>query len=359
MSTDLVVNGRFLTQRITGVQRYAHELLRALDRILSKKPELSVTVLTPRLSGIRPKWQNIALREVGHLSGHAWEQFELPWYARGKILFCPGNTAPLFSLLTKRHVVVTVHDLSYKYFPEAYRPAFRLWYRLIIPAVLRRADAVITVSEAERRAILAHYPEATERLHAIQNGGLDPEFSQVHLTVDTPQKYILYVGSLSKRKNIAGIVEAASRLARKRGFHFVFVGSTASSLATAAIEVPDDIRSRMTFVGQIDDIEKLIRYYRGATCLLFPSFYEASPLPPIEAMACGCPVIAAEIPALTERCGNAAAYCDPHRVDSIVAAVERVIDDPLLQRITTPTRLSTGCTFYLGELCASHTTGLM
>ena len=153
-----MINGRFLTQRITGVQRYARELVQALDAVLDAKPEIKVTVVSPRLSEAPPAWRNIELRQVGYLRGHAWEQFELPWYSRGKTLFCPGNTAPVISLLSAQPVIVTVHDLSYRYFPEAYRPAFRLWYGLIIPLVLRRAASIITVSESERRAIIAHYP---------------------------------------------------------------------------------------------------------------------------------------------------------------------------------------------------------
>src|ERR1700734_1883095 len=115
---DFVINGRFLTQRITGVQRYAHEFVQALDAILDAEPQFGVTVMSPRLSNAPPVWRNIELQQIGCLTGHAWEQFELPWYSRGRPLFCPGNTAPAISLLGAQPVIVTVHDLSYKYFPE-------------------------------------------------------------------------------------------------------------------------------------------------------------------------------------------------------------------------------------------------
>jgi glycosyltransferase involved in cell wall biosynthesis len=356
---DLAINGRFLTQDITGVQRYAHELIRALDTILDEKPRLRVTVLSPRLSKPPPAWRNIVLRQVGYLRGHAWEQFELPWYSRGETLFCPGNTAPIVSLLGAQPVVVTVHDLSYKYFPEAYRLAFRLWYGFIIPMTLRHANSVITVSEAERHAISANYPSAAPRLHAIQNGGLATGHLKPRSTgAGTNKGYILYVGSLSRRKNIFGVFEAACQLARKRGFNFVFVGATASSLSAATIEVPPDIRPQITFVGQVDDVDTLVRYYQEAACLLFPSFYEASPLPPIEAMACGCPVVASEIPSLTERCGDAAAYCDPHNIDSIIGTVERVTDDSAL-RATLRERGYRRAAIFTWESCARRTLELL
>jgi glycosyltransferase involved in cell wall biosynthesis len=326
---EIVINGRFLTQGITGVQRYARELVQAFDTILEARPDLKVTVISPRLSRPPPQWKNIILCQGGHLQGHAWEQLELPWLSRGRLLFCPGNTAPLASLLGSQHVIVTVHDLSYRYFPSAYSRAFRLWYGIVIPMVLRHAKAVITVSESERAAIGRHYPAALSRLHAIQNGGLpvglDPSAGN---GMKAGQSYVLYVGSLSKRKNFPGMLETACRLARKRGYNFVFVGGRAGGISENGLSIPNDVRSHITFAGQIDDTAALMQFYRRAACFLFPSYYEASPLPPIEAMACGCPVIASDIPSLRERCGNAAIYCDPTDIDAIAAAVERVMENP-------------------------------
>jgi glycosyltransferase involved in cell wall biosynthesis len=329
---DFVINGRFLTQPITGVQRYARELLHAFDNILDRKPEVRVTVLSPRLSETPPSWHNIVWRQVGDLRGHAWEQFELPWYSRGKTLFCPGNTAPVISLLGAQPTVVTVHDLSYRYFPDAYSRSFRLWYSTIVPLVLHRANAVITVSESERLAISACYSSATDRLHAIQNGGFPADFDIKSADIENRNRdYVLYVGSLSKRKNFPGILEAAIRLARKRQFRFVFVGGVPEGISDTGLKLPNDASASITFAGQVNDQAALASYYEHATCFLFPSFYEASPLPPIEAMACGCPVVASDIPSLRERCGDAALYCNPHDVDSIAATVERVIDDRNLQ----------------------------
>ena len=327
---NIAINGRFLTQPITGVQRYARELVQALDSLLDEYPGVAVTVIAPRFSQPAPRWRHIRLRQAGFLQGHAWEQIELPFLARGALLFCPGNTAPLLSLFAGRRVAVTVHDLSYRYFPEAYSVAFRLWYGVIVPFVLRRADPVITVSEAERAAIIQHYPEAAPRLVAIPNGGL-PVGYKAESAARADGRYVLYVGSLSKRKNFPGMIEAARRLAQRRQMQFIFVGGTAGSLARSQADVPGDLKSLISFIGDVESTPQLMSYYHGAACLMFPSFYESSGLPPIEAMACGCPVIASDIPALRERCGEAALYCDPHDIDSITAAVERVIDDATLR----------------------------
>jgi glycosyltransferase involved in cell wall biosynthesis len=332
---NIVVNGRFLTQRITGVQRYARELVSALDRLLDDNSAAKITVMSPRLTHDPPIWRNIVLRQVGRLQGHPWEQLELPWYSRGSLLLCPGNTAPLFTLLTGRSVVVTVHDLSYKYFPDAYRLPFRLWYALLTPLIMRYAREVLTVSATEREAIIRHFPAVAPRLHAIANGGWPTSFEpETKVRAIAPPGYILYVGSFSKRKNFPRLIDAACKLIRSHGSRFILVGGTAKSLVQSDIEVPPDVASHITFAGPIDDLATLASYYSGAACLLFPSLYESSGLPPLEAMACGCPVVSSDIAALRERCGDAAIYCDPLDTDSIVAAVERAMkNDDLRSRL--------------------------
>lgn len=332
ITTELVINGRFLTQSVTGVQRYARELLAALDGLLGHHPELTVRLLTPPLGNVElPVLRRIRHEAVGQRQGHAWEQLELPRHVGNAILFCPGNTAPVLPLLGRGRVVVTVHDLSYLYFPDAYSRGFRLLYNRLIPLILRRADKVITVSNSERKSIVDHYPFADDRLVAIQNGGLPAGITE-QSPMPAGEPTVLYVGSLSKRKNFPGMLEVAIRLARSRGIHFSFIGSVSQGLNASLADVPADIRDRIHFHGQIDDWSALLGAYRSAHCFLFPSFYEASPLPPVEAMGSGCPVIAGDIPSLRERCGEAARYCDPRDIDSIARAIEDLLDDPALCR---------------------------
>lgn len=324
----IVINGRFLTQGVTGVQRYARELLSALDALLEERRDVHARLLTPSVDTRDiPPLRNIRHDVVGQLKGHLWEQIDLPRAVGNAILFCPGNTAPIRSLLGSTRVVVTVHDLSYLYFPDAYSRGFKLLYNRLIPLILRRADEVITVSQSERNAIVRHYPFAEQRLVAIQNGGLP-----VGIAEQTPLTHVgervLYVGSLSRRKNFPGMLKAAIELARRRGTRFTFIGSVPAGLNATLTDIPADVRDHIDFHGQVNDWASLLDAYRTADCFLFPSFYEASPLPPIEAMGCGCPVIAGDIPSLRERCGDAALYCDPVDVDAIVAAVETLLDAP-------------------------------
>jgi glycosyltransferase involved in cell wall biosynthesis len=353
-NVNIVINGRFLTQSITGVQRYAREFVRALDGLLDTRPEIKVTLLSPYLEHPAPSFRNICHRSVGRLHGHLWEQIELPMHiSAGATLFCPGNTAPVISLLGGQRVVSCVHDLSYLYYPTTYSRAFRLLYNILMPLVLHHADAIITVSNSERESILHHYPCAEPRLTVVQNGGLPagvvPILGEPH-----EDPFVLYVGSLSKRKNFPGMFEVASHLARSRNLRFVFIGGTSKGISDSMAEVPEDLHNRIIFLGQVNDWELLMGYYQSALCLFFPSFYEASPLPPIEAMACGCPIIASAIPSLQERCGDAALYCDPRDMDSMVAAIGLLLDDSSLRESLRCKGLERAVT-YSWENCARRT----
>ncbi len=324
----IVINGRFLGQPTTGVQRYAREVVEAFDKNVTAWPDMTFELLVPRDVVDLPAYENIAVRRVGRLGGHPWEQLELPLHAKGDVLFCPGNTAPVLSLLKKPAIVVTVHDLSYKYFPAAYSRAFRLAYAVLMPLVLRLATRLITVSHAEATQMLRYYPGIADRLHVVPNGGLPSRGLAAPAAAKPGRPYALYVGSFSKRKNFDVVMDVASRLVAERpDLDFVFVGDR-SKIFEADRQIESPLAARLKFTGQVDDLETLVGYYRNASVFVFPSLYESSGLPPIEAMACNCPVVVSDIPAHRERCGTAAVFCDPRDPNDIYAAVRRVVDDP-------------------------------
>lgn len=344
----LGINGRFLVQDVTGVQRVAIEFTKALDELLSsgEYPGLKVTLWVPlrgRLVTVLPL-KSIQIRRAGRLSGHLWEQLELPRLAGEASLICLGNTSPMVRLILRRRTTYTViHDLSYKYHHSAYSRSFRLLYNLIVPMVLKRAGHVFTVSASEEASILRHYPRAISRrrLSSVQNGGGDAAVgAQVSSAIDSlcigstqmPDLELrsgmcLYVGSLTKRKNCDGLTRAALQVVDKFDIKFVFVGATNSSFDAVALEIPDRVRDDIVLLGQVNDPDRIEELYRRANVFVFPSYYEASPLPPVEAMSFGTPVVCSDIPSLRERCGDAVLYCDPASVDSIVTQVSRLLGD--------------------------------
>jgi len=331
----IAINGRFLGQKITGVQRVCREFTLAFDRLLARGdlPGVKARVIAPAADAIEdPGYRSIELVRAGRRRGYAWEQLELSSAAGTDILLSLANLAPISRLIARpRSNVVLVHDLSYAYFPAAYSLPFRATYTVVMQFVMRRAGRVITVSQSERAAILEHFPNVPSlpnRLVAVPNGVSLPDDRES--TAPIPREdFGLYVGSLSKRKNIEGAITAAIHLARERDMRFVFVGGASGVFAGANVDIPSDVAHKLKFVGQIDEAATLADYYRRAAVLLFPSHYESSGLPPTEAMSYGCPVVLSRIPSLVERCGDAAEYCDPNDVNSIVDAVKRVVTDPL------------------------------
>jgi glycosyltransferase involved in cell wall biosynthesis len=328
----IYINGRFLTQNITGVQRYAHEIIKALDHLIEDQKiddlDYQFILLSPQKSLIHSlALKNIEWRQVGKKTGHAWEQLDLPQYIKDGLLFCPGNTAPVSILKSKMKTVITVHDLSYLYFPRAYSISFKLWYRFLIPLIMRNANAIITVSESEKRSILKYYPYVKNRLFAIQNGGL-PEEQNSLIRVATNSRHkatILYVGSLSRRKNFQGVIKALEIVNTHFDICLVVVGIGGLSFRSPDFHISQSLQNKVIFKGQINNFDELISFYKKSTCLVFPSFYEASPLPPIEAMACGCPVIVSNIPALQERCSDAALYCNPDDPQNIADKIIQLL----------------------------------
>jgi len=330
---DLAINGRFLSQPTTGVQRVARELVREIDHLVhAGEFPLRLRLFCQKGAPV----DSLGLRatsicEVEGPGGHFWEQVSLPRAIDATRLLCLGNTAPLSLLLRQRPVVLMIHDLSYRIYPEAYRPTYRLLHGLMMPTLLTRAETVFTVSQPERHMLEALVPACRGQVRVAQNGGWrDAEGAtgaEPHAQGED-ERFALYVGSLSRRKNIEGVLALAVRLWREDRVRTVVVGSTGATISPTAFVIPDDVREGISFLGQVEDVERLAELYRTAACLIFPSFYEASPLPPIEAMHFGCPVVVSDIPAHRERCGDAAEYCNPADVANMLAAVRRVLNDP-------------------------------
>jgi glycosyltransferase involved in cell wall biosynthesis len=331
----LFINGRFLVQQVTGVQRVAREITTEIDRMLENgELRADVTLLVPPGPWVqRLSLNRIRVETIGRFRGLLWEQLALAGQVKGGTLLCLGNSAPARALLDRKtRVAVMIHDVSFLDYPGAYKFLYRLGHRLMLPLLMRRARAILTVSETERERLERLVPESAPRITVAPNGGWSADEAAPGAAAGAepalpPPGYGLYVGSLSHRKNFGRTLAAAIRLAREDGLHFVFVGAAGKVLREPRREVPADVADRIHFVGQVNDPARLSRIYRDARVLLFPSLYEACPLPPVEAPHFGCPAVVSNIPAMWERCGRGATYCDPTSVESILRAMREVLGD--------------------------------
>ncbi len=332
---------------MTGVQRMAREFVWALDRMMSagRFPGLRVRLIAQHDADLDgDPLHAISIERIAGGRGHGWEQLTLPRHLGNSALLCLGNTAPLSALRGNQPVAVVLHDLAYRLYPRDYSWRYRLLHHAIDRVSLKRARPLLTVSEAERVVIAGFDPAAAARIVVAPNGGFsgDAPPDTRWNPLGEGEAYGLYVGSLSHRKNVDGILGVAIDLARTAGVQFKFVGPAGSAASAAARRVPADVRALITFRGYVDD-DELVGLYAGASFLLFPSFYEASGLPPVEAMTVGCPVIVSDIPVLRERCGDAALYCDPHDHQSMRRAALDLIEQPALaQRLSRLGRIQAG-----------------
>ncbi|HWP02625.1 MAG TPA: glycosyltransferase family 1 protein [Gemmatimonadaceae bacterium] len=325
---QLYVNGRFFSQAVTGVQRYARELTGALDRLLTAEGpgKHEVTVVAPRSCTLIDGFGRMKVERVGRQNGHAWEQIELPWHARHGTLMSFANTGPL---LHPRQIV-TIHDASVFAVPETYSKAFRAWYRLLLPQLGRAARMVVTDSMFSRNELsrLAGIPQ--ERIHVVP-GGCDHILSRPANPRVLEEfglfnrRYVLAVGSHRPHKNLDLVVRAMECLGTVE-CALVIVG--AQNARVFADQTP---AAGALSVGRVDDAE-LRALLEHATCLVFPSRYEGFGLPPLEAMACGCPTIVARAASLPEVCGDAAIYVDPADARGLAQAIRQfALDDAIRQ----------------------------
>ncbi len=304
------INGRFLTQRMTGVQRYAHEIVAALDEILSEEGDharlASMRLVLPPGTRERPVLSKIGVRETGFGSGHAWDQFVLPFYAGAGILSL-GNFGPIFG----QNHVVCIHDANTFVQPESYSRVFGMTYRTLLPLVGMQARRVATVSRFSADA-LVHYGVCREEKIFIASNGHEHALRWDSRRAKSPfvgalkRPYIMLLGSTAKHKNVDIVLKQAKGL-DEAGIDVVVVGADSSIFAaeTAAIRQPNIRRA-----GYVDD-DDLAALYEGAVCLVFPSKTEGFGIPPLEAMARGCPVISSNAASLVEVGGDAVIYVDP------------------------------------------------
>ena len=279
-------------------------------------------MLTPQNIKYTPSFENIKLRKVGRTSGHFWEQFELPIYCKGNLLLNFCNTGPII----KKNQMVTIHDAAVFANPNNFSFAFRTWYKILIKLLTRRSKQIITVSNFSYSE-LHRYCSVIAKMNIIP--GSKEQITRIN-SDDTilekhglnKHKYVLAVSSMNPNKNFHSVIKAINQL-KDVECTFVIAGGT-NSKVFENVDLPRG--KNVKYIGYVNDAE-LKALYENALCFVFPSFYEGFGLPPLEAMACGCPVVVSNTASLPEVCGDAALYCDPYDVDDIAKKIKVVVED--------------------------------
>jgi len=297
MTRELVINGRFLSRRVTGVERYAREI----TKIFGKDCRIETT----KLNGV---------------AGHAWEQFVLPAkLTRRSILWSPANTGPLLA----RNQALTIHDLSPLEHPEWFKKSFALWYRLFLPILARRVRVIFTPSEFVKRKV--------EETFGIKNIIVTPDGVDASIfcpdailkAYDLPEKYILFVGSIQPRKNLTGLLKAWREIKDVFKDTWLIVAGEKGNVFRSE-NFSDEERVR--FFGYVSD-DELPGMYANAKLFVLPSFDEGFGLPALEALACGTPVIVSNGGALPEVVGDAGMIFDLAKPDDLSSSIKTILSD--------------------------------
>lgn len=309
---------------VGGIARYATELRRAL----TVREDVRLVPVGPRARRRRRsahRWTQGLAREGWH---HTIGLDRAARRARAEVVHCPGALAPECSTLP---LVLTVHDVLPLSHPGLFPRTTVVHQRLVLARRARRAARIIVNTAHVGEEVVALLGAAPERVRVVPCGVAapfrpappDPAWLRERFVIDRP--YVLAVGTLEPRKNLLGAV---------RGLRAAGLGDEVALVVTGAQGWRNDLFERevpragvpLVMTGRVTD-EELVGLYSAARCLVFPSLYEGYGLPPLEAMACGCPVISSDRCGLPEVVGDAGLLVDPLDPQAIGAAILALIGD--------------------------------
>lgn len=303
---------------MTGVDRFAHEIIRAIDKICEQNV-LPFTFRVVAPSQLQDPWQlkNIPVTYVSGFSGHLWEQVTLPLYAKERPLISLCNTGPVFK---KNHHVV-IHDATTAAVPESFSLKFRLLYKILMPTLGWASKSILTVSEFARNDIARAFNITTGNGSVLGEGGehilrYAPDESILKKNGLERGKYFLAVSSNAPHKNFRLILDAIELLKDKNIKVAIAGGQNRSVFGESALKNSGNA----SWLGYVSN-EELRALYENARAFIFPSIHEGFGLPLVEAMQVGCPIIASSAASIPEVCGEAAIYVDPKNPNDLAEAI--------------------------------------
>lgn len=321
-----VINGRYLTQRASGVHRYAFE-------ICNKLHEMGVDFHVAIPQEIEPSYEfKFKTVKCGFLNGHLWEQISLPKYLRsiGKpLLVSFTGCGPLYY----KNQIMTIHDVSHERHPEWFSKGYYRFYHFMMPRIGKKAHAVLTVSEFSKQEIVDTLKLDKNKIHVVHSNvpfhstPTDAEILSYERPTNT-ERYILAVSNMDPRKNFEQLIKAFNNIEDK-SIKLYIIGMRYKAFNTPNLE--NLVSDKVHLPGFVDD-EQLQQMYQNALLSVYPSLYEGFGLPPLESMTFGCPVVVSDIPALKEVTQDAGLYVDPHNVGDITEKINILLKDDELRQ---------------------------
>ncbi len=315
---NIYINARFLTQPVSGVQRYGIECSRKIKKL---HPEC--VFLSPGNIWDENIANELGCIRIGNNTGHMWEQYDLPRYMKkkGGPLWNPCNTAPLLY----KNNYITLHDLAYHHHPGWNTKAFSTWYNFMIPKALRRSKHVFTVSNTIKEEIQQHYHIPAAKLSVTYNGLSEAMQHNAPATGEKKEKTILAVGSFNLRKNHHSLIKAFVESDIKEQYRLVVVGDKNKVFSETGIDETTLAANNITLLRQLNEAE-LTTHYRKAEIVVSLSLYEGFGIPVLEGLASGCKVVCSDIPVYKELYEGNAHFCNPTDIAAITGQLKKAIN---------------------------------
>lgn len=248
-----------------------------------------------------------------------------------KLYFATHYTVPL---LYRGKMLVTIYDLFHLAMPQLVGGMHKsLYAKLMFNTVRQKASSIITISHFTKSELLRLTgPQGNQVIAPIHLGVDNSWFDIPHLTSPHPRPYLLFVGNIKPHKNLGALIKAFSLIANQFPHDLVLVGQKEGFITadTGLDFMAKELESRVQFTGRVDQ-QTLQQYFAHAACLIFPSLYEGFGLPPLEAMAAGCPVISSDAGPMPEVCGDAVLYFDPKNIEQLADKLQLVLSDDVLR----------------------------
>lgn len=335
------INARYLQRKMSGIERYILELVLHLQKVDEKQeyvlffnkdttiPEIPEQENFKQYVSMFPT-TNRALRLL-------WEHLALYYELKKNNITVFHGPAFFVPVLKPKdcQYIITVHDITFKKYPETFTWATRLYYSILFPQSLRLADIIITDSISTKNDLIGSYGIRAEKIQVvylgISNAFLNKEKSQAVYAIskkyNLPDEYFLFTGVLSPRKNIITILNAFKQIKEEemfRKYKLVIVGRPGWLYDEIFRKVKElSLENEVLFIDYVPE-EELPSFYTNAKIFLFPSLYEGFGLPILEAMACGCPVITSNVSSMPEVAGDAAVLINPASVDELVSSIKEI-----------------------------------
>ncbi|NML17771.1 glycosyltransferase family 4 protein [Azohydromonas caseinilytica] len=329
---SVCINGRFLTQRASGVQRFAGELVKALDAELARGHGSHIAehwqLLVPPGVEELPALQCIRVRQVGRGGGHVWDQL-LRWHCgRNDLLVNLTNGGPVLRGCS----LSVIHDAAVYRTPLNFTRGYRSFHQLLGRLLALRSH-IATVSHFSRQELSEVLSIPAGRIAVVPNGsehlrGVDPDASVLQELRLQPQRFFLFIGSPVPNKNLSTAMAAFARLGVP-DVCFVLVGAVDAAVFGQGLQL---VPPGVVIAGRLSDAQ-IAALLCHARALVFPSLYEGFGIPPLEAMLHRCPVIASDIPPVREVCGDAVLYFDPSNADALCRRMRQALDETALLQL--------------------------